>query len=73
MYTVYATFAGSGAYFSSTGQDAFIVKDAPAATAEPTTAPQSLTETYFVPSVAIILVVLIVGIVLILMALRKKP
>lgn len=72
-YTVYATFAGSAAYYSSTGEDAFIVKDAPAATAAPTALPQSAADTYFVPAVAVILVVLIIGIGVILLALRKKP
>jgi hypothetical protein len=72
-YTVYATFAGSAAYYSSTGQDAFIIKDAPAATAAPTALPQSAADTYFVPAVAVILVVLVIGIGLILLALRKKP
>ncbi|HEY9760524.1 MAG TPA: hypothetical protein V6C97_35520 [Oculatellaceae cyanobacterium] len=72
-YTVYATFAGSAAYYSSTGQDAFIVKDAPATTAAPTALPQSAADTYFVPAVAVILVVLVVGIGMIMLALRKRP
>ena len=70
-YTLFATFAGSDAYYSSTGQDAFLVKEAPAATAQPTAQPQSVTDAYFVPAVAVILVVLVVGIGLILRAIRK--
>ena len=72
-YTLYATFLGSGGYYGSTGQDAFIVKEAPAATAAPTEPPASVTDQYFVPAVAgIIIAIVLVGVVIVLM-LRKRP
>ncbi len=72
-YTLYATFLGSGGYYGSTGQDAFIVNEAPAATAAPTTPPASVTDQYFVPAVAgIIIAIVLVGVVIVLM-LRKRP
>jgi hypothetical protein len=71
MYYVYATFAGSGGYFGSVGEDAFIVKEAPEATAAPTPAPASAVETYFFPAIAALLVAMIVGFVVIILIVRK--
>jgi outer membrane protein assembly factor BamB len=73
IYTIIATFGGSNSYFSSTAQTSFnFVPPAPA-TPTPTPTPASLVNTYFVPAViAIIIVILIVGAVLFL-ALRKRP
>jgi len=72
-YTLYATFLGSGGYYGSTGQDAFIVKEGHAATVAPTEPPASVTDQYFVPAVAgIIIAIVLVGLVIVLM-LRKRP
>ncbi len=69
QYTIYATFAGSAAYYSSYAQTAMVVAGA-AATPTPTT--QSTVEQMFVPAVgAIIAVVVIMGILLALLLLRK--
>jgi outer membrane protein assembly factor BamB len=72
-YTVYATFEGSDSYYSSSGESAFVALDA--ATPVPTEQPLQLaTETYFVPAVAgIIVTIIIVGAVLALLMLRKRP
>ena len=72
-YTVYASFAGTNAYWPSQDQAAFTVIEA-SATPAPTAAPaQSTADMYFVPAVAgIIVAIVIVGAVL-LLALRKRP
>ena len=72
-YKVYASFAGSGAYYGCSAESAFTIDEAPAATAAPTQPPASVVEQYFIPSVvAIILVIIIIGVVLMLMV-RKRP
>jgi outer membrane protein assembly factor BamB len=74
QYTVYASFAGSESYWPSHAVTAFAVDPAPA-TPAPTAAPiSSMADAYFVPAVAgIILSIAIVGIVLALLLLRKRP
>jgi hypothetical protein len=73
-YTVTATFAGTNGYWSSNAQTIMDVQSAPSATAAPTPAPASVVDTYFVPAViAIIVVILIVGALLAILTLRKRP
>ncbi len=73
-YTVYATFAGTNGYWPSSSETAMTVTEAPAATATPTATSALMSETYFLPvSIAIILAIVIVGVVLALLMLRKKP
>ncbi len=70
-YTLYASFAGSNAYYGSAAQTAFAV-GAPAATATPTapSAPAPMTDTYVIGSaLAVIIVIVIIGALL----LRKRP
>ena len=74
QYTIYATFAGSGAYYPSYAQTYVNVEQPsePTPTAIPTQL-TSITDTYFIPAVAaIILAIAIVGAV-ILLAVRKRP
>lgn len=72
-YTVYATFDGSNSYWGSYATTAVSVSAASAAT--PTPAPtQSITEQYFLPAiVGVIIAIAIVGLLLALLLLRKKP
>ena len=74
QYTVYATFTGSEGYWPSHAVSSFVVDEA-AATPAPTAAPQASTaDMYFVPAVAgIIVAIIIVGAVLALLMLRKRP
>jgi hypothetical protein len=73
-YTVYATFLGSGGYYGSVGQDAFIVKEAATPTTEPAKTPESMADQYFLPAIAGLFAAIIVCIVLVLMVLlRKRP
>jgi outer membrane protein assembly factor BamB len=73
-YTVIATFHGTNGYWSSYSETSFTV-DPAAATPQPTAAPtQSVADMYFVPAVAgIIIAIIIVGFVLALLLLRKRP
>jgi hypothetical protein len=74
QYVVYVSFAGSSAYYASSAVDAFYVEEAPQATAAPTATPQSMADLYFLPmSVAIILAVIVIGAVLALLLVRKRP
>lgn len=71
-YTITATFAGSEAYYPSAAQTYAIVAEAPAPTVEPTREP-SVADTYFVPAIAGLFVVIIVIGVLTLFMLKKRP
>jgi outer membrane protein assembly factor BamB len=69
-YKVFATFAGTNSYYSSTAETYFTVYQ----TLAPTPTPASVVSMYFVPSVvAIIVVIIIVGLILALLMLRKRP
>lgn len=71
-YTVYAAFAGSDSYYSSSAVTAINVEAATAATPEPTPQPASAADLYFLPmSIGIIVAIIAIGLVLILM-LRKR-
>jgi len=73
QYTIIATFGGSGAYYASYAETYAVVTEKPASTPGPTPTPASMSEMYFLPSVAgIIVAVAVVGAVLVLM-LRKRP
>jgi len=73
QYTIYASFAGSNAYWPSHAVTSFAV-DAAAQTPAPTAEPlQSVADMYFVPAIAGLFVfVAIIGVVIILV-LRKRP
>jgi hypothetical protein len=72
QYTVIATFAGSGSYYSSHASTYISVTEAPAATAPPTAPPASMSDLYLLPGiVGIIIAIAVVGAVLVLM-LRKR-
>ena len=74
LYQVVATFAGSASYGSSSASTYFTAVEAPAATPEPTEAPPSTADLYFIPAVAgIIVAILIVGLLLALLTLKKRP
>jgi hypothetical protein len=71
-YNVYATFAGSAAYYGSYAETSFMVLEPAAATPAPTPTPVPISEAYFVPAViGIIVAIIIVGLIGILL-LRKR-
>jgi outer membrane protein assembly factor BamB len=73
-YTVTATFAGSQAYYGSSAQTSFYASPEAAATTTPTAATSSVADTYFVPAIAgLFVAIIIIGVVLALLMLRKRP
>jgi hypothetical protein len=73
-YQVIATFHGTNGYWGSYSQATFDVMNAPATTTAPTSTPVSNSEQYFVPAIAGLFVLVIVGFaVLALLMLRKRP
>jgi hypothetical protein len=74
MYTVIATFAGSKSYYPSNSQTAFVVEEEiPTATPTSSSQPQLLADTYFVPAVVGIAVLIIACFAVTLLVLRKRP
>jgi outer membrane protein assembly factor BamB len=74
QYTIIATFAGSQSYYGSSAETYFnAVASAP--TAAPTAEPiQSVADTYFIPAIAgLFVLIIVVAIVLALLMLRKRP
>jgi hypothetical protein len=72
-YTIIANFAGTNSYWPSYAETAMNVQDAPA-TPAPTEAPaQSVSDMYFVPAVAGIIVAIAVVGLMIILVLRKRP
>jgi hypothetical protein len=72
-YTVVANFAGTNGYWGSSSQNAFYITEAATPTTQPTAAPASIVETYFLPAVIAIIAVIIIGFALLFLALRKRP
>lgn len=73
-YVITATFAGTNGYWGSNAQTAMTVESAPSATAAPTATPTSVADLYFVPAIAgLFVLIIVIGIVLALLMLRKRP
>jgi hypothetical protein len=73
-YQIIANFAGTKAYGPSSATTYMTVEDAPAATSTPTPSPESIADAYFVPAIAgIIIAIAVVGVILALLLLRKRP
>jgi hypothetical protein len=72
-YNVYATFGGSAGYYASYADTSLYVMEPPAATPAPTPTPVGVAEAYFVPAIiGIIVAIIIVGVVLALLLIRKR-
>ena len=73
-YTIITTFSADNSYYGSSGECAASVVSPASAAASPTPTPTSVADMYFVPAIAGIIVVIIIGfIVLALLMLRKRP
>jgi len=73
-FTVIATFHGTNGYWPSYSETAFNVMNAPPATATPTPTPASAADLYFVPlSVGMIIAIVVIGALLAVLILRKRP
>jgi hypothetical protein len=71
-YQIIASFAGTKAYGPSSATTYLTVEEAPAATPMPTPPPASVADMYLLPSVAgIIVAIVVIGIVIILMLRRR--
>jgi hypothetical protein len=74
-YTIIATFQGSGAYYGSYAETS-VYAGSPPATPQPTASPisQATTQSYILGiGIALIVIVIIVGAVLAILLLRKRP
>lgn len=72
-FTVYANFAGTESYYSSS-DEAFFTVSAPTPTATPApTPPQSMADQYLLPGIIGLAIVIIVVGAVIIIALRKRP
>lgn len=73
VYTITATFKGSNSYFSSSAET-IMAYDLPTATVTPSSVPASIADLYFVPAiVGVIIAIVVVGVMLALLLLRKRP
>ena len=73
-YTVFATFAGTNGYWPSSAETAISVDEATPAEPQQEPPQPSMADTYFLPATAgIIVAILVVGILLALLLLRKRP
>jgi outer membrane protein assembly factor BamB len=72
-YTVYATFTGSGSYYSSQASTAIYAQQAAATQAPQATQSPSAADLYFIPATAGLFIAIIVIGSLTLLMLRKKP
>ena len=73
-YQIIASFAGSKSYGPSSETTYITVSEGSTATPAATTQPQTITDTYFVPAIAAIIVLLItVLVILAVLMLRKRP
>jgi hypothetical protein len=66
-YTVYASFAGSKAYWPSQAETAINVESAPEPTPAPTPTPAPMTDTYVLSTGVAILIAVIIGFALLLL------
>jgi hypothetical protein len=74
LYTVVATFAGTNSYYGSSAETSFYATTT-SVTTSPTqaTAGPSMSEQYFLPAIFGLLVAMIVGFVVVILVLRKRP
>jgi hypothetical protein len=73
-FTVVATFHGTNGYFPSYSETSFTVAQPHATTAPAATPAPSTADLYFVPAIAgLFVLIIIVGIVLAVLMLRKRP
>jgi hypothetical protein len=66
-YTIYATFAGSKAYYGSQAETAITVDSAPAETPPPTPTPAPMTDTYVTGFGIGIIIAIVIGFALLLL------
>jgi hypothetical protein len=72
-FTVFAIFAGSESYYTSSAETSFYANEPQPTTATPTAPPQSAADMYFIPAIAglFILIIIVLALVVLIM-LRKR-
>lgn len=73
QYTIYVTFAGTGAFYGSYASTGLGVEQGAQSTPTTTTQSVSMTDQYFLPIAGIIIVIALIGVVLSLLALKRHP
>ncbi|MCW3996832.1 MAG: PQQ-binding-like beta-propeller repeat protein [Candidatus Bathyarchaeota archaeon] len=74
LYQIIAEFKGSNAYGPSSSSTYLTVEEAPQSTTAPTEQPQTVADMYLIPGIiSIIIAIAIVGAILALLLLRKRP
>jgi outer membrane protein assembly factor BamB len=73
LYTVVATFEGTNSYYGTSAESSFYAMSAPAtATPQPTAAPTAA-DLYFLPAIAGLFVLIIVGIAVLAILMMRRP
>jgi outer membrane protein assembly factor BamB len=72
LYTIIATFEGSGSYYGSQAKTALYVEEAPAASPTPTPPPPSVADVYLMPATVGIIIAIAVATLIIVLVLRKR-
>ncbi len=71
-YRVVANFAGSESYYGATAETSFHAADVPATPAPTEAPPQSMADAYFIPAIAAIIVLIIIGFAATILVLGRK-
>lgn len=71
-YRVVANFAGSESYYAATAETSFHAADTAPTSAPTETPPQSMADAYFIPAVAAIIILIIIGFAATIMVLGRK-
>lgn len=72
-YTIYASFAGSNSYYPSSASTTIHASSPPSSTAAPTaTTASSVADTYFVPAIAGLFVLIIIVLALVVLMMFRK-
>jgi hypothetical protein len=73
-YTLVATFPGSQSYYGSSAETYFNVGEAAQATQGPTAPASSVADIYFMPAIAgLFVAIIVIGVILAILMLRKRP
>jgi hypothetical protein len=72
-YTVYATFAGSKAYYGSVATNSLIVDQASAQSTPQATQGPSVADQYFLPATIVIVVLIVIVLAMLALMMMKKP
>ena len=72
-YQIFADFAGTNSYGPSSATTYLTIEEPTSTTVSPSPQPVSIADQYFIPAFAIVIVIGLIGVVLALLSLRKRP